>query len=73
MAAALAVDAIARRDTLDGDKRIALFHEFSEYFRGLVAFPEEDVLGISDEQYVRNVIDTLYNTRSDKMGRDNQD
>jgi uncharacterized RDD family membrane protein YckC len=64
VAAALAVNAIARRDILDGDERIAVFNEMAEYFRGLVAFPDEDSMGISDEQYVRNVIDTLYNARA---------
>jgi len=63
-AAALAVDAISRRAELDGDERIEVFHDFAEYFRGLVTFPDEDVMGISDEQYVRNVLDSLYNARA---------
>ena len=41
-----------------------MFKHFADYFRDLVAFPDEDVIG--DEQYVRNVIDTIYNTRAGK-------
>lgn len=62
-AAALAVDAISRRDELVVDERLEVFRDFAEYFRALVPFPEEDVMGISDEQYVRNVIDSLFNVR----------
>jgi len=59
--AALALEAITRRDILDPHKRLDLFSQFADYFRSLVTFPEEELMGITDEQYVRNVIDTLYN------------
>lgn len=59
--AALALEAITRRDILDPQKRLDLFSQFADYFRSLVTFPEEELMGITDEQYVRNVIDTLYN------------
>lgn len=61
--AALAVESILRRDTLDDDARVLVFRELAGYFRDSVSFPDEDTLGISDEQYVRNVIDSIYNTR----------
>ena len=66
LAAALALDAIARRDDFDPDERLSVFKQFADYFRDLVSFPDEDVIGIGDEQYVRNVVDTIYNTRAGK-------
>lgn len=66
LATALALDAISRRDDIDPDERVSLFRQFADYFRALVAFPEEDTIGITDEQYVRNVIDTIYNTSKRK-------
>ena len=58
---ALALEAIERRDVLEPQKRLHLFAQFATYFKSLVAFPEEEIVGITDEQYVRNVIDTVYN------------
>lgn len=60
--AALALQAIMRRDELSPDARIELFRELSGYFKGIVAFPQEATEGISDEQYVKNVVDVLYRT-----------
>lgn len=65
-AAALALSALARRDEIDSDERLAVFNDFADFFRELATFPEEDTIGITDEQYVRNVIDTLYNTQAGK-------
>lgn len=61
--AALALDSIVRRDDFDDESRVVLFRELASYFRESVDFPDEDTLGISDEQYVRNIIDSIYNTR----------
>ena len=58
--AGLALQALLRRDQLDPEPRIRLFYELAEHFRSLVAFPPEAVEGISDEQYVRNVVSTVY-------------
>lgn len=63
-AAALALEAISRRMDLDDTARITVFREVADYFREIVAFPDEDTLGITDEQYTRNVIDSIYNTRA---------
>jgi len=62
-ASALALDAIARREAMEPSERIAMFADFARYFRRIARFPDEDTMGITDEQYVRNVLDTIYNTR----------
>jgi len=59
--AALALEAVIRRDELEPESRIDLFNELAEYFREQVTFPEEAMLGMTDEQYVRNVVDSIYN------------
>jgi uncharacterized RDD family membrane protein YckC len=58
--AAIALQAILRRDLLEDDARVALFRELAGHFQAKVAFPAEAAEGITDEQYVRNVVDVLY-------------
>ena len=58
--ARLALDALMRRNELDPDERLNVFHRLAEHFRAAVEFPEEVVEGLSDEQYVRDVVETLY-------------
>ena len=58
--AALAQEAVVRRDQLDAEARVDLFRDIREHFEGIAAFPLEARDGISDEQYVRNVVDVLY-------------
>ncbi len=60
MEIAVAIEAILRRDSLDPAARLALFAELAEHFRCKAAFPESALLGLTDEQFVRNVIDSLY-------------
>ena len=62
--AGLALQALIRRDSFDPEARIGLFRDLADYFRELVQFPPEAVEGISDEQYLRNVIGSVF--RSDK-------
>lgn len=59
-AAALALEALLRRDELQPQARLQVFAEMAAYFRGLVEFPPEAVEQLSDEQYVRNVVEILY-------------
>jgi len=61
--AAVALRAIARRNLLEPAARVELFAELAEHFRGKVEFPPEATEGITDEQYVRNVVDVLYRPR----------
>jgi uncharacterized RDD family membrane protein YckC len=62
--AGIALQAIMRRDELDPLARVELFHDITVHFKTVVAFPQEAIDGISDEQYVRNVVDALYRTKA---------
>lgn len=55
--------ALARRDQFEAAARVRLFGEMAAYFRRLAAAPDEVVEGVSDEQFVRNVVDVLYVNR----------
>ena len=61
--ATVAVQALLRREDFDPSARIELFSELSAYFRSKVTFPAEATDGVTDEQYVRNVVDALYRVR----------
>jgi uncharacterized RDD family membrane protein YckC len=58
--AAVALQALLRRNELDPGARLTLFARLAEYFRGLVPTPGDTDEGLSDEQYVRNVVDAMY-------------
>jgi uncharacterized RDD family membrane protein YckC len=58
--AALAVDALLRRDTIDDLPRLAMFEDLANYFRSLVEFPAEDTEQLTSEQYVRNAVEVLH-------------
>jgi hypothetical protein len=58
--AALALQALVRRDLLDPVARVELFSQVADHFRARVQFPSEATGGITDEQYVRNIVDSLY-------------
>lgn len=58
--AATALDSLLRREALDPAARAALFKEIADYFRELVSFPETAAAQLSDEQYVRNIVEILY-------------
>ena len=62
--AQIALRALLRRDAYDPAARIVLFRELAAHFKSLVTFPVEDTESLADEQYVRNVVDILYRTRS---------
>jgi uncharacterized RDD family membrane protein YckC len=64
--ARIALDALFRRDELKPDARIDLFSELAGYFRSVVSFPEQSVIGLTDEQYVRNIVDLLFRPRIEK-------
>src|SRR5512137_2142642 len=61
--AALALQALIRRDDFEPVARVELFSELAEHFRQQVEFPAEATDGIADEQYVRNVVDVLYRAK----------
>ena len=58
--AGLALEALLRRDQFEDQARLTLFAEFRAYFERVVRFPAEITDGLSDEQYVRNVVDVLF-------------
>ena len=58
--AQVALEAVVRREEFEPRARIELFQTIADYFKTIAAFPQEATDGVSDEQYVRNVVDTLY-------------
>jgi uncharacterized RDD family membrane protein YckC len=64
--AAVALQALMRREEFDPAARVELFGELAGHFRGLVPFPVEATEGVADEQYLRNVVDVIYRTGTDK-------
>lgn len=62
-AAAIALQAILRREELEPPARVELFQDLASGFRSFVEFPPEISETIADEQYVRNVIDIVYRTK----------
>jgi uncharacterized RDD family membrane protein YckC len=61
--AAIALQALMRRDELEPAARLSLFREIADHFRAIVPFPEEATYGITDEQYVKNVVDIIFRDR----------
>jgi len=64
--ARVALQALMRRDELEPRARVELFGQLAGHFRSVVEFPEEAVYGISDEQYLSNVVDIIYRERTPK-------
>lgn len=61
--AQLALAALVRREELEDTAAARLFERLAAQFRAKVKFPDEVEFGLSDEQYVRNVVDSLYRKR----------
>jgi uncharacterized RDD family membrane protein YckC len=59
----ITLDALLRRDELDPPARVELFAQIAAHFRDSVSFPQEAIDGITDEQFVRNVLDVLFVTK----------
>jgi uncharacterized RDD family membrane protein YckC len=58
-----ALQALLRREELEPAARLDLYRELAEHFRSLVAYPVATVEGLSDEAYLRNVVDVVYRRR----------
>jgi uncharacterized RDD family membrane protein YckC len=56
----LALQALLRREAFALAARVALFAALAEHFRSLVEFPQSATDGLSDEQYVRNVVAVVF-------------
>ena len=62
--AQMALQAVLRRDELEPRARVELYHDICDYFKDILELPPEITEGLSDEQYLRNVVDTLYQTKT---------
>jgi uncharacterized RDD family membrane protein YckC len=60
--ASIALEALMRRETLDPASRLRVFRELAQYFRPLAEYPPEVVEQLSDEQYIRDVVEILYSS-----------
>ena len=65
--AQIALQALLRRDELQPRARVELFHDIADYFKDILEFPAEITEGLSDEHYIRNVVDTLYQTKANNV------
>lgn len=61
--AALALQAVMRRESFEPAARVELFAELAGHFRSMAEFPAEATDGVGDEQFLRNVVDVIYRTR----------
>lgn len=61
--AAIVLQALLRRDDFEPVERIGLFADLAAFFRAKVEFPEDALIGITDEQYLRNVADVVFRAR----------
>jgi uncharacterized RDD family membrane protein YckC len=64
--AAIALQALLRRDEFEPVDRVDLFGELAAYFHAKVEFPPEATDGVGDEQFLRNVVDVIYRQESSK-------
>ena len=62
--ARVALMALLRRESLAPRARVDLFRRIADAFRDLVSFPAEITEGMSDERYVRNCVDVLYQPKN---------
>jgi uncharacterized RDD family membrane protein YckC len=58
--AMLGLQALVRRDQIAPEARLALFKALADHYKTIVAFPAEASQGLSDERYVRNLVDLVY-------------
>ncbi|MGJ8639118.1 MAG: RDD family protein [Opitutaceae bacterium] len=57
---AIALQALHRRDEMEAAERAQLFATLADAFRAEVEFPGDVASAMSDEQYIRNCVDTIY-------------
>lgn len=58
--AAVALRALLRREQLDPAPRVEIFQELAGQFKALVPYPDAIVADLSDEAYVRNVVEIVF-------------
>jgi uncharacterized RDD family membrane protein YckC len=62
-AARVALTSLMRREQLEPAARLDVYRQVADYFRAIVQFPDAATEGLSDEQYVRNVVDSLFRSQ----------
>jgi uncharacterized RDD family membrane protein YckC len=60
----IALQSLLRREEFDPIARVELFGELAAHFRTKAEFPAEATDGVTDEQYLRNVVDVVYRSRN---------
>jgi len=65
---AIALEALLRRDEIEPGARLQLFGDMAGHFRALVEYPPEVAEQLSDEQYVRNVVEILFRAGRETEG-----
>jgi uncharacterized RDD family membrane protein YckC len=60
----IALQSLLRREEFDPLSRVELFGELASHFHAKVEFPAEATDGVADEQYLRNVVDVIYRTKT---------
>ena len=60
----LALQSLLRREEFDPVARVELFGELAGHFSAKVEFPAEANDGVADEQFLRNVVDVIYRTKT---------
>jgi len=58
--AAILAQALARREELSPESRLALYGDLADHFRHKVRFPEAVTIGLTEEQFLRNAADSLF-------------
>jgi uncharacterized RDD family membrane protein YckC len=56
---AVAIEALRRRESIEPAPRIEVFSRLADHFRAKLRFPDESTEGLTDEQYLRNIVDTM--------------
>ena len=58
-----AFQALLRREQFEAEARLVLFRELAAHFRRVTPMPPEIDEGISDEQFVRNVVEVVFGAK----------
>ncbi|HXT10824.1 MAG TPA: RDD family protein [Candidatus Angelobacter sp.] len=62
--ATIALQSLLRREEFDPIARVKLFEELATHFRAKVEFPAEATDGVTDEQFLRNILDLAYRSKN---------
>ena len=60
----IALQSLLRREEFDPVSRVELFGDLAAHFHAKVEFPAEATDGVTDEQFLRNVVDVVYRSRN---------